>query len=92
MNTELRITRVFVELADTLVDEFDALDFLHTLTERSAPLAEAQTSRARAASGGRRIRGPNTGMERCRGRKFTTTDGAAPGHPADETKVAPHEI
>ena len=27
MNTELRITRVFVELADTLVDEFDALDF-----------------------------------------------------------------
>lgn len=38
MKTEQRLTRIFVELADTLVDEFDALDFLHTLTERSVEL------------------------------------------------------
>jgi GAF domain-containing protein len=44
MNTELRITRVFVELADTLVDEFDALDFLHTLTERSVELLNADAA------------------------------------------------
>jgi transcriptional regulator with GAF, ATPase, and Fis domain len=38
VKTEQRLTQVFVELADTLVDEFDALDFLHTLTERSVEL------------------------------------------------------
>ena len=44
MNTERRITQVFVELADTLVDEFDALDFLHTLTERSVELLNADAA------------------------------------------------
>jgi GAF domain-containing protein len=38
VKTEQRLTQIFVELADTLVDEFDALDFLHTLTERSVEL------------------------------------------------------
>ena len=38
MKTEQRMTQIFVELADTLVDEFDALDFLQTLTERSVEL------------------------------------------------------
>jgi GAF domain-containing protein len=44
MTTERRVTRVFVELADTLVDEFDALDFLHTLTERSVELMNADAA------------------------------------------------
>jgi transcriptional regulator with GAF, ATPase, and Fis domain len=44
MNTEQRLTRVFVELADTLVAEFDALDFLHTLTERSVELLHADAA------------------------------------------------
>lgn len=35
-----RIARTFVELADTLVLGFDAIDFLHTLTERCAELLE----------------------------------------------------
>jgi transcriptional regulator with GAF, ATPase, and Fis domain len=38
VKTEQRLTEIFVELADTLVDQFDALDFLHTLTERSVEL------------------------------------------------------
>ncbi|WP_112262232.1 GAF and ANTAR domain-containing protein [Lentzea terrae] len=35
-----RIAQTFVELADTLVLRFDAIDFLHTLTERCAELLE----------------------------------------------------
>lgn len=44
MITEQRLTQVFVELADTLVDEFDALDFLATLTERSVELLQADAA------------------------------------------------
>jgi transcriptional regulator with GAF, ATPase, and Fis domain len=44
MSTEQRLTEVFVELADTLVDEFDALDFLSTLTERSVELLQADAA------------------------------------------------
>ena len=44
MNTELRLTQVFVELADTLVDEFDALDFFATLTERCVELLPADAA------------------------------------------------
>jgi transcriptional regulator with GAF, ATPase, and Fis domain len=34
----------FVELADTLVDEFDALDFMHTLTDRVVHLLDAEAA------------------------------------------------
>jgi GAF domain-containing protein len=44
MTSEQRLARVFVELADTLVDEFDALDFLSTLTERSVELLGADAA------------------------------------------------
>jgi len=36
-----RLVRVFVEVADTLVDEFDLIDFLHMLTARTATLVDA---------------------------------------------------
>ena len=36
-----RLAQVFVEVADTLGDEFDAADFLHTLTLRIADLVDA---------------------------------------------------
>jgi GAF domain-containing protein len=36
-----RLAKIFVEVADTLVDEFDLIDFLHTLTDRAASLIEA---------------------------------------------------
>lgn len=44
MTTEQRVAEVFVELADTLVAEFDALDFLSTLTERSVELLHADAA------------------------------------------------
>lgn len=44
VKTEQRLTQIFVELADTLVDEFDALDFLHTLTERVIELLDVDAA------------------------------------------------
>src|ERR1700754_2660356 len=35
---EQRLARVFVEMADTLVDDFDMLEFLNTLVERCVEL------------------------------------------------------
>jgi transcriptional regulator with GAF, ATPase, and Fis domain len=35
---EIQLADVFVEMADTLVDEFDVIDFLHVLTERCVQL------------------------------------------------------
>jgi transcriptional regulator with GAF, ATPase, and Fis domain len=39
-----RLTQVFVELADTLVEQFDVLDFLQTLADRSVEVLEADES------------------------------------------------
>lgn len=36
-----RLSKIFVEVADTLVDDFDLLDFLHMLTVRTADLIDA---------------------------------------------------
>jgi GAF domain-containing protein len=36
-----RLAKVFVEVADTLVDEFDLIEFLHMLTDRVAGLVDA---------------------------------------------------
>jgi GAF domain-containing protein len=36
-----RLAEVFVEVSDTLVDEFDLVDFLHVLTVRTAEVASA---------------------------------------------------
>jgi GAF domain-containing protein len=38
MTDEIRLTDVFVEMADTLVDDFDVIDFLHVLAERCVEL------------------------------------------------------
>jgi GAF domain-containing protein len=38
-----RLAGVFVEVADTLVDEFDLIDFMHMLAERTAALIHAST-------------------------------------------------
>jgi transcriptional regulator with GAF, ATPase, and Fis domain len=36
-----RLATIFVEVADTLVDEFDLIEFLHMITERAAGLVDA---------------------------------------------------
>src|SRR3954447_20216116 len=44
MVREQRLAEVFVELADTLVDEFDVVDLLQTLTERCIELVDADAA------------------------------------------------
>ncbi|HZB20271.1 MAG TPA: GAF and ANTAR domain-containing protein [Blastococcus sp.] len=44
MAREQRLTRVFVELADTLVEEFDLVEFLQTLTERCVELVDTDAA------------------------------------------------
>jgi transcriptional regulator with GAF, ATPase, and Fis domain len=44
MSREPRLARVFVELADTLVAEFDVIDFLHTMADRSVELLGAEAA------------------------------------------------
>jgi GAF domain-containing protein len=41
---EQRLAQVFVELADTLVEQFDVVDFLQTLTERCVELVDADAA------------------------------------------------
>lgn len=44
MAREQRLAEVFVELADTLVDEFDVVDFLQLLTERCVELVDTDAA------------------------------------------------
>lgn len=44
MATQQRLVEVFVELADTLVAEFDVIDFLHTLIESTVELLDADAA------------------------------------------------
>lgn len=44
MSGEERLSRVFVELADTLVADFDVIEFLHTLTERCTDLLQVDAT------------------------------------------------
>jgi hypothetical protein len=44
MAREQRLAQVFVELADTLVEEFDVVDFLQTLTERAIELVDTDAA------------------------------------------------
>ena len=44
MAREQRLAEVFVELADTLVEEFDVVEFLQTLTERCVELVDTDAA------------------------------------------------
>jgi transcriptional regulator with GAF, ATPase, and Fis domain len=44
MAREQRLAQVFVELADTLVEEFDVVEFLQTLTERAIELVDTDAA------------------------------------------------
>ena len=60
---EIELADVFVEMADTLVDDFDMIDFLHVLTERCVQLLGCLRSRdsahrrAGCPAGGGRVLG-----------------------------------
>jgi transcriptional regulator with GAF, ATPase, and Fis domain len=41
---EIQVADVFVEMADTLVDDFDLIDFLHVLTERCVQLLDVSAA------------------------------------------------
>src|SRR3954467_6996464 len=42
--TEQRLAEVFVEMADTLVDDFDLMDFLHLLVDRCVDLLKVSAA------------------------------------------------
>ncbi|MEU3464925.1 GAF and ANTAR domain-containing protein [Streptomyces sp. NPDC006733] len=44
MDREQRLADIFVELADTLIDDFDVIDFLHQLSIRCVELLEVSTA------------------------------------------------
>src|SRR3954469_16002592 len=44
MVREQRLAEVFIELADTLVEEFDVVDFLQLLTERCVELVDTDAA------------------------------------------------
>ena len=44
MRREQRLVQVFVEVADTLVEEFDLVEFLQTLTERCLEMVDADAA------------------------------------------------
>ena len=44
MTREQRLAQVFVELADTMVAQFDVIDFMHTLAERCVELLSVDAS------------------------------------------------
>jgi transcriptional regulator with GAF, ATPase, and Fis domain len=44
MAREQRLAEVFVELADTLVEDFDVIDFLQTMTERCVELVDTDAA------------------------------------------------
>ena len=44
MTRERRLAEVFVELADTLVEEFDVVEFLQSLTERAVELVDTDAA------------------------------------------------
>lgn len=44
MNKEARLAHVFVELADTMVAEYDVIELLHTLADRTVELLDADAA------------------------------------------------
>ena len=44
MNREQEIAQAFVQLADTLVDDYDVVDLMHVLAERSVALLQADAA------------------------------------------------
>ncbi len=66
MSTERLLAQTFVELADTLVADFDVVDFLHTLANRTAELFEAAEAGVMLGDGRGGLRVMASSTERAR--------------------------
>lgn len=53
---EQRLARTFVQLADTLVDEFDVVEFLQLLVDRAVELLEVSAAGLMLADAGAGLR------------------------------------
>jgi transcriptional regulator with GAF, ATPase, and Fis domain len=60
------LSDVFIEMADTLVDDFDVLEFLHTLTERCVQLLGVTAAGLMVTDGAGRLRVVAASSERTR--------------------------
>src|SRR3989337_351503 len=60
------LSDVFIEMADTLVDDFDILEFLHTLTERCVQLLGVTAAGLMVTDGAGRLRVVAASSERTR--------------------------
>ena len=54
-----RLAEVFVEVADTLVEEFDIIEFLQMVTPRDASLTDASAARLLLADAGGQLHSLN---------------------------------
>jgi hypothetical protein len=63
---EARLAATFVELADTLIDDFDVIEFLHVLTGRCVELLEATAAGLMLADGIGELRVMASSSERAR--------------------------
>ena len=61
---EQRIVETFVELADTMVDDFDVVDFLHRLAERCVELLDCSEAGLLLADAAGRLRVMASSSER----------------------------
>lgn len=66
LSREARLSSVFVELADTLISEFDAIDFLHTLADRAVELLGVDAAGIMLADQRGRLRALAASTERAR--------------------------
>src|ERR1700742_1034863 len=64
MTREQRIVETFVELADTMVDDFDVVEFLHRLAERCVELLDCSEAGLLLADAAGRLRGMASSSER----------------------------
>src|SRR5690348_17317758 len=63
---EIELADVFVEMADTLVDDFDMIDFLHMLTERCVQLLDVSAAGLLLTDGQDRLQVVAASSERTR--------------------------
>src|SRR5437016_355473 len=63
---EMQLADVFVEMADTLVDDFDVIDFLHVLTERCVQLLRVSAAGLLLTDGQDRLQVVAASSERTR--------------------------